>query len=109
MAATWAITNLQYYLEKDGHQNVVRRVDFTCTQNDVGSGMSTQIESFILPPIDNLSNFTEYQNLTEEQIISWVKDQLTDHTVSVMEQELLDELNRKVSLGATASGLPWAS
>jgi len=108
MAATWAITNLQYYLQKDGYQNVVRRVDFTCTQVDADSGMSTQIASFILPPIDNLSNFTEYENLTEDQVVLWVKDQLTEHTVTQMEQELLDELNRKVSLGATATGVPWS-
>lgn len=108
MAATWAITNLQYYLQKDGHQNVVRRVEFTCTQNDVGSGMSTQLESFILPPIDDLSNFTEYENLTEEQVVLWVKDQLTNDIVVQIEQDLLDELNRKVSLGATATGVPWS-
>lgn len=108
MAATWAITNLQYYLEKDGRQNVVRRVDFTCTQTDFGTGMFTQLESFILPPIDDLSNFTEYQNLTEEQVILWIKDQLTNHIVLQIEQDLLDELNRKVSLGATATGMPWS-
>jgi len=109
MAAIWAIKKLQYCLEKNGHQNVVRRVDFTCTQNDVSSGMSAQLESFILPPINNLSNFTEYENLTEEQVISWVKDQITDHAVAQIEQDLLDDLNRKISIGPTGSGLPWAS
>ena len=108
MAAIWAITNLQYYLEKDGRQNVVRRVDFKCTQSDVSTGISTQFESFTLPPIDNLATFTEYENLTEEQVISWVKEQLTDYTVNLIEQDLLDELNRKVSLGATATGMPWS-
>lgn len=112
MAAVWAITNVDYYLEKDGHQKVVNRVDYTCTQTDEATGISTQHVSFSLPLVvanDNLSNFTEYNDLTEEQLIGWVKAQLTEETASMIEQDLLVELNELLSIEQSASGLPWAS
>lgn len=101
MEAEWAITNLHYFLEKDGYQNVVRRVDFKRTHVDRSSGVYAVLEGFTLPAIDNLSNFTEYQNLTEEQVIEWVKEQQ-------IEQDLLDEINRTVDLEAVATGIPWS-
>jgi len=111
MSAVWAITNVDYYLEKNGHEKVVNKIDYTCTQTDTSTGISTTHESFSLPLAvnDDLSNFTEYADLTEDQLIDWVKAQLTEETANMIEQDLLTELNNLVSTEQSASGLPWAS
>ena len=110
MSATWSIRNLDYYVEKDGHNKVVYDVHWTCTQTDPETNTFVSHEGSSHPQLDDLSNFTPFENLSEEQLISWVKEQLTDRLAKKIEDKLLAKLNAQLApVNQVESGLPWSS
>lgn len=110
MSAKWSIQNLDYYVEKDGRNKVVYKVHWTCTQTDPDTGTFVSREGSSHPQLDDLSNFTEFEDLTEAQLIAWVKVQLTDRLATKIENKLLEQLNAQLTpVDQTESGLPWAS
>jgi len=110
MPAIWSIRKLDYYVQKDGHNKVVYDVHWTCTQTDPDTGVSVSREGSSHPQLNDLSNFTAFENLTEAQLIDWVKVQLTDRLATKIENKLLAQLNEKLApLEQTESGLPWSS
>lgn len=110
MSAIWSIRKLDYYVEKDGHDKVVYDVHWTCTQTDPDTGTSVSHEGSSHPQLNDLSNFTAFEDLTEAQLIAWVKIQLTDRLATKIEDKLLAQLNAQLApVDQTESGLPWAS
>ena len=52
-------------------------------------------------------DFVPYENLTEEIVLGWVKEQLTDLKVSQIEGQLASVLDQKIN-PTTSVGRPWA-
>jgi len=54
------------------------------------------------------ANFTPYEQLTQEQVIGWVKDKLGEEQVVSIEAALATQIEQKLH-PTNAQGLPWAS
>ena len=54
------------------------------------------------------TNFTPYDQLTQEQVIGWVKDTLGEEQVASIETGLSNQIEQKLH-PADAQGLPWSS
>lgn len=110
MPAIWSIRKLDYYVQKNGRDKVVYDVHWTCTQTDPNTGVSVSRDGSSHPQLDDLSNFTAFEDLTEAQLIDWVKVQLTDRLATKIEDKLLAQLNANTaSVEQTESGLPWSN
>lgn len=51
-------------------------------------------------------NFIPYENLTEEQVVTWVKDKLGEEEVTRIETRLIQEASEKLT-PTELSGTPW--
>ena len=75
MAATWTIRKLQYRNDDpSGLAKVVDEIKFTVTNDDALPAPSVVGRfdgSVSLRPLD-LSNFTDFDSLTEQQCLGWV-------------------------------------
>lgn len=58
------------------------------------------------PPSD--PDFTPYENLTEAQVIQWVKDEMGANQVSAYEAAVQGQIDAQVN-PTQASGTPWSS
>ena len=54
------------------------------------------------------ANFTPYEQLTQEQVIGWVKDKLGEEQVVSIEAALATQIEQKLH-PTNAQGLPWGS
>lgn len=66
---SWMVMGMDCYPNKDGRQNVVFKIHWMCYGKDgdfIGSVCSA---SFVPEPT---GEFTEYANLTEQQVLDWL-------------------------------------
>lgn len=87
------IANLHAYKEQDGLEDVAFKatLEFIATDEDTGQQVSTEEIFFLSPP--DPSTFTSFQNLTEEQVISWISAD-EDRLKAVVDGKLLRAINR---------------
>lgn len=96
---------MESYPEKDGYKNVVFSVNWRCNATEdnysatnygtVGLMLSSEIP------------FTDYKNLTNEQVSGWVKTALGDEQVSQIETGLAGEILAKKIPISIVNSLPW--
>lgn len=104
MSVTWSVVQMEYALAQDDKTNVVNNVHWQCivAENEhfaraYGTiGISTE----------DLSNFTEFADLTEAQVVEWVKAALGEEQVTQIEQGLASRVAEIIN-PTTGSGLPW--
>jgi hypothetical protein len=103
MATTfeWRIANMEHYTA-DG---VVFTVHYTISAND-GTYSSSAYGSIGLEKPDP-SAMVPYADLTEELVVSWIKQNFGDEKVEEIEAALQQQLDQQHA-PTTAPGLPWA-
>jgi hypothetical protein len=70
----WGIQDLKIAKSSDGLTNVITKIDYRRTLKQIANNVEYEVHyfgSFKLAPA-NPQNFTEYQNLTQEQIFTWL-------------------------------------
>ena len=70
----WGIQDLKIAKSADGLTNVITKIDYRRTLKQIVNNVEYEVHyfgSFKLPSADPQS-FTEYQNLTQEQIFTWL-------------------------------------
>lgn len=83
-------------------------------------GCTAQLERYVdrqvgevtLDGSSSASEFIPYANLTEDVVISWVKNRLGSPAVAAIETQLSDSVSAKkaeVEARAVVGGLPWRS
>lgn len=68
----YEIFSLYAALSLDGLNNVVKRVTWKITAKDDQFAVDRYFDSYLTPPDPN--NFSNYDNLTMEQVLEWVKE-----------------------------------
>jgi hypothetical protein len=98
---TWRVANLERETS-DGYvftvHYTVDAADGTYTAGAYGSAGLERAEGEMVP----------YSSLTEEQVVSWVKDKLGAEAVTNVEAALLSQLTEQHQ-PTKATGLPWVS
>ena len=97
-------------LERSLPSNVVTVLRWKCTywENDDATGISTMKKGFLdlnyLDPND--SNFIAYPDLTEDQVIEWIPQELKD-TIEGKLSEIMTKRLAPPPPPTKAEGLPW--
>jgi hypothetical protein len=72
-----------------------------------GAAFGTVYGSISFPAKDPADeDFVPYDQITEAQVIQWVKDQMGDELVAAHEANVQAQIDRQLQ-PQTASGLPW--
>jgi hypothetical protein len=102
----WSIKSMVVNPQIDGKENVVVQVNWlaelkqnNCAAQTSGCQQMTLGESF-----------TSYENLTENQVIDWVKESLGNDQVANIEADLMQIISEKLNpvIIHQEKSLPWA-
>ena len=107
MKFTWAVKQLNVIPTKGQHKDVVHSIEWDVTGVDGEDSASTSGALSI--NTDVTENFTAYENLTEEQVLSWVFAALGQDGKQRTEGQVQAVLAAKQSTVAIVSkaSLPW--
>jgi hypothetical protein len=111
MNINWKILQLECKTSENGLTNVVYKVHWKCiameTINEIQYISEMQGPLNIQSP--DPSNFTPYESLTEEQVITWVQDTFGDIYTQEIYDSLQEDLNEQISPTKLYLTPPWES
>lgn len=97
----WTITQMLTLPDVQGNIDFVWNAFWKC-EATLGNKTTAMASSVILDPESTGTPYTPYEDLTEDQVVQWVKDKLGAATVAKVEAQLNAELNTIIL------PLPWA-
>lgn len=103
----WIIEQMEAYPEKDGHTDVVFTVHWRANANE-GNYNATSYGS-VGVTLDPDGDFTPYANLTQAQVVGWVKDALGAEQVDDIERGLAGQIEHLKSPPVVRPPIPWAA
>jgi len=103
---TWSITGLERLSSNDG----IKQADWMCSASEtVGTGddavthVARQGGPTYHVPDPSASDFIDYADVTEANVLGWVKAIVGEDTTETILQAMLDEKKTPT----TATGVPW--
>lgn len=107
MEILWKVDNLEVKPEIDSFQNVVWTVHWRvfAKEGDVTSSVYGSRNLTFDPT--TATNFINYDNLTQSQVIDWVKTSMGSDEVENIESAAVSELNRVLNPPIVTKPLPW--
>lgn len=107
----WALTSLKRANVSD-LTGVIVQTHWTCTGTDEGGheGVFSGATPFKPDEVDP-ENFTAYENLTEEQVLGWIKDIVTSTYWGHVEEQIAKQIFAKKAVIEEVSGdqFPWSA
>jgi hypothetical protein len=101
----WNITRMDAYPQYEGHEKVVSTVYWRLLETTEG-GQHGQVNGATNVSIDS-NNFTPYEELTEAQVVLWVKDAIGPEAIASYEQNVLDQIAVEINPPIITPELPW--
>lgn len=101
----WIIEQMNAYPEKEGHNNVVTTVHWRA--NAVDGNYNTTSYGSVGITLNSDSDFTPYANLTQTQVVTWVKNALGAEQVAEIEQSLAGQINQLKNPPIVTLSNPW--
>ena len=102
---TWKVVQLDCYPEKDGETDVVFTVHWRAEAQD--GDYNASVYGSIGLTLDGKSTFTPYAELTEGQVINWVKDAMGNEQVTAIGANLLQQIEDQKNPKVVSPVLPW--
>jgi hypothetical protein len=112
MAAIWSIASLDRQVSLDGKADVVTAVHWEVIDTEtVGSGDDEityrgRVYGSIGLDTSDLSSFTPYEDITEENAIAWAKVALGSDEVAKWEKSVADQKS-EAKTPTKGTGVPW--
>jgi len=103
---TWDIAQLQCYPSHGEKANVVVAIHWVLTGTDGVNSASRQGASGV--SFDSDAQFTPYENLTKDELISWVETSLGEEGVQEIKDGVDSDLAQLASQ-PTFISLPWSN
>ena len=108
MAVTWKVVNLDYTKSLSGKTNVVTNVhwkaeDVKTSGDKVYPAMEKGSVSL---DTSDLSSYTAYDDVTEENAVGWAKDALGSDEVTAVEERISASIDAQEN-ATTGKGKPW--
>lgn len=90
----WNCKTVDIYPEKSGFNNVIFQVHWivTGTSDDAEPILATAYGVELLDT-DNITNFTSFENVTNNQVTTWVMDKMGYYRVSKIEENINKQIN----------------
>jgi hypothetical protein len=104
---TWSISRLDCYAQSEGKTDVVFVAWWTLLGTNgfyEGSVSGTQGLNY-----NGQSPFTPYENLTEQQVIDWVKDAMGADLISKYEYDIESQIASESKPVVVTPPLPWSA
>jgi hypothetical protein len=108
----WKITSMSTLPIVDGDPNYVVLASALVTGSNGATPPVTASQNVNVQfTVSATSNFTPYEDLTEEQVIGWVQDVLTPQGVSNLEASIDGSIESIVNppVSPSVQPLPWAT
>ena len=104
---TWAVVQMDCYPEQDGETDVV----FTChwTLSATDGTYNGSVYGTVGVTLDEGSTFTPYADLTEAQVVGWVKDALGEEQVAAYEANVAQQIADQINPQVVTPPLPWGA
>ena len=90
MAKVWKVQKVEYKTTGTNGANEIDRVDFTVT--DTVDGVTKTRFDFQKIKPNTSGSFTKMEDVTEEQLITWIKATMGDERVAYHEQKVDDAI-----------------
>lgn len=103
---TWTVKQMDCYPEAEGETDVVFTVHWTLTATDgtyTGYVYGSQGVTY-----EAGSPYTPYADLTESQVIGWVKDAMGEEQVASFEQAVAQQIDNQINPPVVTPALPWS-
>jgi len=104
---TWSISQMDAFPEADGKTNVVFNVHWGLIGEEAGFTASTYGIQGVR--IDPNAAFTPYADLTEDQVVEWVKSAMGADQVAVYENSMSQKINNQIVPPVVTPPLPWSA
>jgi hypothetical protein len=104
---TWGVLQMDAYPEQDGETDVVFNVHWTLTGAD--GTYSGNVYGSQSVTVDPEAPFTPYADLTQAQVIGWVKDALGEEQVASLEANVAEQIANQINPPVVTPALPWSA
>lgn len=117
---SWNITNLECYPEKDSQKDVVFNIYYYVEAFSSETHDVTQLDGVVtknpyqatecgMQPVAYISGspFTPFEQLTQDEVIGWVKDGLGNDGVASLITKLDGKINEQINPAVVSPSLPW--
>lgn len=103
---TWSIAQLDCYPEHEGHSDVVFTAHWRCDGTD--GEHTAGVYGSVGLTLDPDAPFTPFADLTEEQVIGWVQDAMSEEQVAAHEDNVAQQIADQIDPPIVRPTLPWA-
>ena len=103
----WKAERLDAYPQKDGFNEVVFTVHWRVNAND-GDDHNATVYGTQWVELDPEGDFTPYDKLTQEQVLSWVKSAMGDGKIAEIESYLDQQIANQINPPVVSPALPWS-
>jgi len=103
----WVIEQMEAYPQYEGHSDVVFNVHWRLNANE-GNYNATSYGS-VGVTLDPDSDFVPYANLTQAEVVNWVKDALGEEQVADIERGLEGQIENLITPPVVRPPLPWVA
>jgi hypothetical protein len=99
MEINWNILKLECKTSENGLYNVVYRIHWKCIASQTSNEItySSEISRPITISSPDPDNFTVYESLTKEQIVSWIKNTLGTQGTQEVYNYLQNSINEQIN------------
>lgn len=104
---TWKVIKMAVLPFVEGSADVVVSAQWSITGVDESFGYS--ISDWSQFTLDQGKGFTPYNQLTEQQVLDWIKQQMGDDKITVLESKIQNRIDaqRNPITEPTSQPLPW--
>lgn len=107
MTLTWNVVQMNAYPEKDGLTDVVFTVHWNLIATD--EEYTSSVYGSVGVELDSSAPYTPYDELTQDQVIGWVKSALGEEQVAEYEAGVTSVIEAQKNPTVVTPPLPWAS
>ena len=104
---TWKVNQLEAYPQFEGNANVVFTVHWDLTGSDE-AGNGGRVYGSVGVKLNEGADFTPFEQLTEQQVIGWVKEALGAEAVAGYEEAVAKQIEAAANPTVITPPLPWA-
>ena len=102
---TWSVVQLDAYPEFDGNTDVVFTVHWTL--NGADGEYTGHVYGSVGVTLNEGGAFTPYADLTEAQVLGWVKEALGEEQVAAYEANVAQQIADQANPPVVSPALPW--
>lgn len=108
IAKTWGVVQMDTYPTFDNFTNIVFTVHWNLTATD-GEGHTGHTYGSVGLVVDPENGYTPYDQLTEEEVVGWVKDSLGAAQVLSYENSVAQQIADQINPPVIKLPLPWSN